>query len=457
MNIKSLGNFLIKKTTGEIFSEVGSSFDDNQVYIQRLGDIRNKTLSKRTIENDYYLIDKEIENESWKNIAIFIKKEIEKYDPFEYVFIFSSEKDIIVPTLIRELDDPLYVQLENEIEKLASANLMEIKSFKDEDKIEKSEDRIKTRTVRRKAKNILDEEKSEDQAQFIIIDPDPLNDQLDKIILHDVTKDTIKQVLVHHELKDFFTSEWSSDRINKTMRTALNFYGPPGTGKTITVKSIANYFNKKILQVDFSSLLSKYMGDTGKNIQKYFKKAREEDLILLFDEADTLLQKRSADTSSASSSYNNQNQTIFMQELDRFDGMIILTTNLFSNFDEAQLRRFRHVEFMLPNEEMRCEIIKYHIPEKLNISENINMAELAKETVDFSGGDIKNLIENTMQNFATDLREKNKEMNTQEFINFLRKEQLGREYFLKEIYKIRKNKETYSGVSGNNRNKISLV
>lgn len=462
MIVDESNKFLIKKTTGEIFSEVEEK--ESFVLISRLGDLRHKKIMKHRVEEKYMIIEKEENPELWSNICIFIKKEVIKYDPFEYVFLYSSEDEIIIPTAIKKLNDPVYLEIDKQITELANQSIDEkdlnVGFFKEDIEKEKTDTKIKTKLIKRKKSS--NEERvdgvspKENKIEFIIIKPDPIVDVFENVILHPDTRGTLEQVFVHHELKDFFLSDWASNRINKNVKTPLNFYGPPGTGKTITAKSIANHFGQSILQVDFSSLMSKYMGDTGKNIQSYFKKAKEDNLILLFDEADTLLQKRSSDTGSSSASYNNQNQTIFMQELDRFDGIIILTTNLFKNFDEAQLRRFRHIEFKLPTLGMRKKIIKDHIPEKLNLSKSLSFDLLAKKTDSFSGGDIKNLVENTLKNFATRMRKENSNLTKEEFVSLLRRTPLDLSSFELEIDKIKGSKTNYNG-EGSSRGQISLI
>ena len=462
MIVDGSSRFLIRKTTGEIFSEVENK--ESFVLISRLGDLRHKKIMKHRVEEKYMIIEKEENLELWSNICIFIKKEVTKYDPFEYAFLYSSEDEIIIPTPIKKLNDPVYLEIDKQITELANQSIDEkdlnVGFFRENIEEPKTDSKIKTKLIKRKKSNneegIDGVPPKEKTIEFIIIEPDPVVDVFENVILHPDTRDTLEQVFVHHELKDFFLSDWSSNRINKNVKTPLNFYGPPGTGKTITAKSIANHFGQSILQVDFSSLMSKYMGDTGKNIQSYFKKAKDDNLVLLFDEADTLLQKRSSDTSSSSASYNNQNQTIFMQELDRFDGIIILTTNLFKNFDEAQLRRFRHIEFKLPTLEMRTKIIKDHIPEKLNIGKEVSFDLLAEKTEHFSGGDIKNLVENTLKNFATKMRKDNPDLSKEEFVSLLRQTPLDLSSFELEINKIKGSKTNYNGEMGS-MNPISLI
>lgn len=457
MNMDSKNNFLIKKTSGEIYQT--KEYKKDSVMIERLGDLTHKEIKLSRLEQSYYVIDKDVDSVLWKNIFTFLKNEIEQYEPFQYVYVYSDEQEKITPVHLKDLNDPIYAQLEQAIENLAIKNFKEVRNNEKNKKLttlkRKATKRKSSATSGNIAKDLNPEEGEEES--FIIINPDPVIDNLESIIMHPQTRETIEQVLVQFELGDFFQTEWSTNRVNKDKKSALNFYGPPGTGKTITAKSIANHFNKSILQVDYSMLMSKYMGETGKNIKKYFDKAKSDDLILFLDEADALLQRRTSDTSSSSASYNNQNQINFMQELDRFDGIIILTTNHFANYDEAQFRRFRHVEFLLPTTEMREIIIKDHIPPKVNLENGLDFKELSKMTDSFSGGDIKNLVENVLKNFAMKVRKEHKEKDVDRVKDILRTSVISKEFFVSEINKIKEAKKHYNKEGKIKMGKIGLV
>jgi SpoVK/Ycf46/Vps4 family AAA+-type ATPase len=177
-------------------------------------------------------------------------------------------------------------------------------------------------------------------------------------------------------------------------RCILNFYGPPGTGKTRAALGIALRLGKPLYQVDYSAVISKYLGDTAKHIKAVFQAAREQDAVLFFDEADSLLSKRVATGESCSTSIN-QNRNTLMQELDRFDGVVIVTTNLFENYDPALLRRIqRHIHFRLPNASMRRELFAHHLPNPERVT--ADYAVLAGLSKGLSGGDILNVCVNAI-------------------------------------------------------------
>ena len=158
---------------------------------------------------------------------------------------------------------------------------------------------------------------------------------------------------------------------------------------------------KPLYQVDYSAVISKYLGDTAKHIKSCFTQARENDAVLFFDEADSLLSKRVATGESCSTSIN-QNRNCLMQELDRHDGVVIVTTNLFKNYDPALLRRIqRHIKFALPDAAMRRELFALHLPNHSRIEANFEV--LAGLSRGLSGGDILNISVNAIHAGSVDV------------------------------------------------------
>jgi SpoVK/Ycf46/Vps4 family AAA+-type ATPase len=177
-------------------------------------------------------------------------------------------------------------------------------------------------------------------------------------------------------------------------RCILNFYGPPGTGKTRAALGLALQLGKPLYQVDYSAVISKYLGDTAKHIKAAFAAARDHNAVLFFDEADSLLSKRVSIGESCSTSIN-QNRNCLMQELDRFDGVVIVTTNLFENYDPALLRRIqRHIKFRVPDVSMRRELFALHLPNPDRVQ--ADYAVLAELSRGLSGGDILNVCVNAI-------------------------------------------------------------
>jgi SpoVK/Ycf46/Vps4 family AAA+-type ATPase len=179
-----------------------------------------------------------------------------------------------------------------------------------------------------------------------------------------------------------------------TGRCLLNFWGPSGTGKTKAALAVAHELGVPLLQVDYASIVSKYLGDTAKHIRRAFREASEAGAVMFFDEADSLLSRR-LDTGESWATTMNQNRNVLMQELDRFNGVVICTTNLFRNYDPAIVSRIaKHVEFKLPTETERAQILKLHLPVMENV--DANLAEVAARMDGFSGRDIKSVCVNSI-------------------------------------------------------------
>jgi SpoVK/Ycf46/Vps4 family AAA+-type ATPase len=234
-----------------------------------------------------------------------------------------------------------------------------------------------------------------------LITPDPNIHKIENMVLYPECVEAammgINQVRRGADIEEVFQI---SKVLPKAGRCAINLYGPPGTGKTMLALGIAQTLGKKLYKVDYSSMISKWVGDTGKNIKAAFTQAKAHDAILLFDEADSMLSKRLTITEDAVSNSVNQNRNILMQELDSYDGIVFFTTNKFENYDEALLRRIAaHVKFELPNEEMRVKLFEMHYTNHGRLKD-LSFEECAKKAKDFSGGDILNVCVNSMRRCA---------------------------------------------------------
>lgn len=228
----------------------------------------------------------------------------------------------------------------------------------------------------------------------VLIEP-AANITFDRLILHPEVERDVTAALRAISRRELLDEVWGIGEIQSQKgRCILNFFGPAGTGKTQCAKAIANKLNRPLYWVDYSAIISKYLGDTAKHITKAFQEASDAGAILMFDEADSLLSKRVSSGESCSTSIN-QNRNVMAQCLDQFDGIVICTTNLFDNFDEMMVRRIqRHIEFRLPDEAMRRKLFDLHLPKKTCVS--ANLTEVAKESKGLSGGDILNACVNAM-------------------------------------------------------------
>lgn len=171
------------------------------------------------------------------------------------------------------------------------------------------------------------------------------------------------------------------------------FYGSPGTGKSMLAEAIAGYLDKKVLMVDFPKIMSCWLGQTDNNIVKVFKTAKENKMLLCLDEADTLLYSRD----SGMANYNIRFVNVMLREIEKFEGVAVLTTNMDMLLDQALQRRVSlKVKFEVPDDSLRAQIWRSHIPKKVQLSGNIDFTALAKK-YEFAGGYIKNAVLNALR------------------------------------------------------------
>lgn len=183
---------------------------------------------------------------------------------------------------------------------------------------------------------------------------------------------------------------WGLSRYLKAGYRAL-FYGPPGTGKTLAATLLGKKNGMDVYRVDLSMIVSKYIGETEKNLAKVFDMAENRNWILFFDEADALFGKRTS-TNTSNDRHANQEVAYLLQRIEDFPGTVILATNLKSNIDEAFSRRFQSVVyFPMPTEELRRELWKNILPKKWLGRQGDNLIALAAET-ELSGGSITNVV-----------------------------------------------------------------
>lgn len=273
----------------------------------------------------------------------------------------------------------------------------------------------------RKSNKILIDSVMKNQDIFELIFP---KENLNNIILSSKTKETldllIKQLdsIVVNRLK-----QWGIKDNNKGINAKIIFYGYPGTGKTITAYALSNVLKKPLLSLDCSKVLSMYVGESEKNVRRIFDTYKnitrdiKKDAILLLDEADQFLSQRSILGNSVDKMYN-QMQNIFLEQIEKFDGILIATTNLLDNIDFAFSRRFNYkIEFQKPNISQRKEIWNIMLPKKAKYSKDFDVDKLI--SYELSGGQIKIIIENTAYKVAA---MSNPIFSNQDFINEINRE-----------------------------------
>ncbi|MEV8509053.1 ATP-binding protein [Actinoplanes sp. NPDC051475] len=174
--------------------------------------------------------------------------------------------------------------------------------------------------------------------------------------------------------------------------TAL-FGGPPGTGKTMAAEVCAADLGLDLYRVDLSGVVSKYVGETEKNLRRVFAEARGGNAILFFDEADALFGKRT-EVSDAHDRYANIETSYLLQQMEQYDGVVLLATNLRQNLDDAFTRRLRSVvEFPFPDAGSRARIWRTHLPATAPVAADVDPEALGRE-FEVAGGTIRNIVLN---------------------------------------------------------------
>src|ERR1700754_4126131 len=161
------------------------------------------------------------------------------------------------------------------------------------------------------------------------------------LVINDELQSQINEIINWLKYNAHLLGKWGmGDRLKKGYRAL--FYGPPGTGKTLTAALLGNEMGKDVYRVDLSMVVSKYIGETEKNLELLFARAEDKGWILFFDEADALFGKRTS-VRDAHDKYANQEVSYLLQRIEDFNGLIILATNMKNNIDEAFVRRFNAI------------------------------------------------------------------------------------------------------------------
>ena len=212
----------------------------------------------------------------------------------------------------------------------------------------------------------------------------------DDLVLH---PNTLRQI---HEIEnwimhnDTLLEEWGMKTRLKRGYRAL-FYGPPGTGKTLTATLLGKHTGKDVFRIDLSRVVSKYIGETEKNLSMLFEKAEHKEWILFFDEADALFGKRT-DVRDAHDRFANQEVSYLLQRIEGYNGLVILATNRRGNLDEAFVRRFQTIiHFPMPRPEERCKIWRSAFPPQIEIGKEIDWQQIAAR-FELPGAGIMNVI-----------------------------------------------------------------
>jgi hypothetical protein len=200
--------------------------------------------------------------------------------------------------------------------------------------------------------------------------------------------DDIKIWLQHHHT---LMGEWQMNKVIKPGYKAM-FYGPPGTGKTLTAALLGKSSGLDVYRIDLSMVVSKYIGETEKNLERVFTKAENKNWILFFDEADALFGKRTG-ISDAHDKYANQEVSYLLQRLEEYNGLVILCSNQRTNIDDAFARRLQSiVYFPLPEPSHRHLLWQNAFSPLASMEESLNLEWIAHK-YDLAGGSIINVVQ----------------------------------------------------------------
>ena len=216
--------------------------------------------------------------------------------------------------------------------------------------------------------------------------------ELDDIILTPKTRHALESVISWHDHRDTVLNKWGlGENLNKKPGITVLFKGPSGTGKTMAASIVANMLDFPIYRVDLSAMISKYIGETEKNLNILFKAAEKSDVIIFFDEADAIFGQRS-EVNDSHDRYANVETSYLLQRLEAFNGTSILATNFHQNIDEAFLRRIDFsIDFPAPGYSERLQIWQRLERTSAPLSPDVCFETLANN-FDLTGGEIRNCI-----------------------------------------------------------------
>jgi len=255
----------------------------------------------------------------------------------------------------------------------------------------------------KKAKKIKLDVLIKEQEIFELLEP---KTTLEEVVLHPTTRTMLDTVMrqmdktVANRLK-----EWGIKPKKASVDARILFHGHPGTGKTVTALSLAKSLKRPVISFDCSKILSMYIGESEKNVRKIFDsyhdlvaKSRTEPVLLL-NEADQFLSARTPTTHSSADKMHNQMQNIFLEQIERFEGVLIATTNLIESIDAAFSRRFNYkIRFEKPDEKQRVDLWQRILPPNAPLAADVDLSRLAVHPL--TGGQIQMVVKNTAYSVA---------------------------------------------------------
>lgn len=214
----------------------------------------------------------------------------------------------------------------------------------------------------------------------------------DDVVMPAEQKRLLQHACGHIKFRHQVYCDWGFEqKVTYGRGLSILFAGAPGTGKTMCAQAIANELNMELYKINISQIVSKYIGETEKNLQAVFTEARRSNCVLFFDECDAIFGKRS-EVKDAHDRNANVEVAYLLQQIEEHDGVCIMATNLIGNMDAAFMRRITYViHFPFPDAAMREEIYRRTIPPQAPVDGDVDWAFLA-EKFQLSGGHIKNIV-----------------------------------------------------------------
>lgn len=242
-----------------------------------------------------------------------------------------------------------------------------------------------------------------EQEIFELVEP---TTSLENVVLNPSTEQTLQNLMRQLDREVIVRlHEWGVKDKKAGIDARIIFYGPPGTGKTLTAHSLSRSLKRQVLSFDCSKILSMYVGESEKNVRKIFDtyadltRATKTEPILLLNEADQFLSSRSAGIGSSADQMHNQMQNIFLEQIEKFQGILIATTNLLENIDQAFSRRFNYkIEFKKPDQKQRLALWKMMLPKNAPYESGFDLEKLAAYPL--TGGQINLIVKNTAYHVA---------------------------------------------------------
>ncbi|EMW0720862.1 ATP-binding protein [Campylobacter jejuni] len=435
-------NFEKQEAYADYLEYLKDEFARIQLY-ERLSFIQ-KSAYNSEIKNQIKLYEKHIKERLKKskfyNVLADIFKEYNLEHKEQIIFLALLKEEYALSnesSISREMNSLLSLISENDLERHKNKKLLQenapllnlieydeyLNAFGDISKSFFIIDEILQRIINfepKQSKKIKIESVLKDQDIFELIEP---STDINDIIMPENTKELLENILKQQDKKVLERLHSWGIKSNKNIEAKIIFYGPAGTGKTMSALAMAKSMKKSVLSFDCSKILSKWVGESEQNVRKIFDTYKnivqtcKQSPILLLNEADQFLSTR-VDGSSGSDKMHNQMQNIFLEQIERFSGVIITTTNFLESLDSAFSRRFDYkIEFKKPDFKDRLKIWEKFLPKKALFEKDFDINILSN--YELSGAQILMVVKNTALKVAVS---KDGVFKMQDFIESIQKE-----------------------------------